>query len=121
MKMLSQINQDDKDSLNRYKDLLRHRLRKYGYRLSSYSFHKVGKKNIRRDHKHIQRGFEIKEIISGKIVAGKNHSLSLKQVEKFWLEEYNRREAEKYREQKERSRERANKWLEKLRMEMGWV
>ena len=89
--MLSQVNKNDKDSLNRYKDLLRHRLRKYGYRFLAYAPRFDGKICIRRDKKDVKQGFRITEIESGRVVAGQDFSLSLKQVEDFWLEEYIRR------------------------------
>lgn len=104
MKMLAQVNKNDKDSLNKYKDLLRHRLRKYGYRLVSYAPRLEGKRNLKRSEKFSGKGYRLIEIQSGRVVAGQDFSLSLKQVENLWLEEYIRRRRQKSTE-KQRQRE----------------
>ena len=104
MKMLSQIDKNDKNGLNRYKDLLRHRLRKYGYRLLSYAPYLEGKRNLKRSEKFSGKGYRLIEIQSCRVVAGQDFSLSLKQVENFWLEEYIRRRRQRSRE-KQRQRE----------------
>lgn len=100
MQTLDWIDQSNPKSVQKYEDLMRKRLKKFGYRLSkrkTTSDHVELKKGRRR------RGFRITDIDSGDIVDGGNYELTLSDIEQFWLKEYERWYI-KRREDKERKR-----------------
>lgn len=87
MKLLANIDQTDKISVQRYEDLLRKRLAKFGYRISKRRTIQPGnfialKRTVR------PRGFRITNLASGDIVSGEKYDVTIEEVEQLWLKEY---------------------------------
>lgn len=106
MQALGKIDQLDPKSVQKYEDLMRKRLKKFGYHLS--------KRKTTPNHNCLElrrgvrkRGFRITKLDSGAIVSGKNFELTLSDVEQFWSKEYEKWHI-KRREDKDR------KYREKL-------
>lgn len=94
MRTLSRIDLSNPKSVQGYEDLMRKRLKKFGYHLT--------KRKTTLNHNCIElkrgvqkRGFRITELDSGAIVSGEDYGLTIAEVEKFWLKEYERWYAEK--------------------------
>lgn len=88
MKTLVQIDLSNAKNVQDYEALLRKRLKKLGYHLSKGETAKSGPRYIELLRKPKPRGFKITEIESGSTVAGKKFDLTIEQVEKFWLQKY---------------------------------
>ena len=106
VKTLDRIDLSNPKIVQGYEDLLRKRLKRFGYCLS--------KRKTTLNHNCIElrrgvrkRGFRITELDSGAIVSGKNFELTLSDVEQFWSKEYEKWHI-KRREDKDR------KYREKL-------
>ena len=112
MKLLSDIDMGDKQRLQRYEDMMRVRLKKFGYRI-------VKRKTIKPSpgSTNQSRGFRIVSIDTGDVVNGENYNLSLFNVEAFWLGL--RKEQDTEKQDKE-----YKKWFKKnhaVQMDGGWI
>lgn len=123
MKTLDMVDLLDKKSVQRYEDLLRHRFVRFGFRLSKGETGQPGLHHIRLKPTSVCTGFRITDIESDAIVAGQNYDLSIQDVEKFWIDEHNRRETQKRqkRRQKEAERLAAKKRPKTVKIDDRWV
>lgn len=105
----------DKKAKQKYEDLLRHRFVRFGFRLS--------KGNSVQQQMPTQIGYQIINKDSGTVVVGQDYDLTIQDVEKFWIDEYNRRNAEKRkkRQEEEEKREAAKKRPKTIKVDNRWV
>lgn len=112
IKTLSNVDATNKQDLQRYEDCLRHRLKKFGYKV-------IKRKTIQPkfDSTSKVRGFRIIEIGTDNVVGGENYDLSLKDIETFWFSIYKEQNADK-------EAEKLKKWLKKnnaVQLDGGWI
>lgn len=110
VKTLDKVDLSDAKSRQRYEDLLRKRFHRIGYRLSKgKSFNQSS-------------GFRIINAASDAVIAGDDYGLSVREVEEFWLAEYNRRNAEKQKRLHERAETVSNKMRPKtVKIDNRWT
>lgn len=103
MQTLNWIDQSNPKSVQKYEDLMRKRLKKFGYQLSK---RKTTNHYIDLKRGYQRRGFRIVELASGAIVKGNDYELTLSDIEQFWLNEYKqwyvKRREDKARERREK-------------------
>lgn len=85
MQTLNWIDQSNPKSVQKYEDLMKKRLKKFGYRLSKQ---KTTSDHVELKKGRCRRGFRITDIDSGDIVDGGNYELTLSDIERFWLDKY---------------------------------
>lgn len=100
-KRLYALDKSDRKSILAYEDLLRHRLVKFGYRLSKSKTIEPDR-HISLKVTPIKRGFRITDINSSTVVAGEKYDFPLEEVEKFWEAKYVDWQEAKRRERLER-------------------
>lgn len=122
MKLLANIDQGNKKSVQGYEDLLRKRLEKLGYRLSKRKTIQPGNfialKRTRRP-----RGFRITDLTSGDIVGGEKYDMTVKEIEQFWLKVYMqwRREKQERADKKREERLAAKKRPKTAQINDRWT
>ncbi len=104
VKTLAEIDTSDTKELRKYEDLLRKRLKSYGYRMTKGKTFSPNRKKLLKplhDSDGV-RGFRITDTVSGAVISGVNFNLNITEVEKFWMGEFLKRCAEKQKIQHER-------------------
>lgn len=98
-------NWNDPQDVRRHEDRLRHRLQKFGYRLSRGVTTTVNGKILLKPISNRLRGYQVKEMATGVVILGKDHELTLVDVQKFWQEKENEWLAEKQKTKAEHQKQ----------------
>lgn len=111
-KTLSEIDVSNTKASREYEDLLRKRLRRYGFSLKK-------RKTLQSElcSKSRAKGFRITDTMSGAVLYGANYDMPIAEVESFWRKEFEKRDAEK----QERDFKKRLKKMNAIQLDGGWI
>lgn len=111
-KTLSEVDVSNTKALREYEDLLRKRLRRYGFSLKK-------RKTIQSEphSRSNAKGFRIIDTASGVVLYGADYDLPIAEVESFWRKEFEKRDVEK----QERDFKNRLKKLNAIQLDGGWI